>query len=176
MALVAAGNAPRSLCGLILMATSGRPTGRLLIDQLRSNPANAPLMPEIEAVVADLEAGRSRDAASLSLALRPLFPDGLQRYMIDLFAYDPTAVARQWRGPALILQGDRDIQVKPADADLLAKAMPSAVRADLHGATHMLKMDVPRQPLATYQDPALPLHPDLVPAIVALLQRSPPAR
>ena len=90
--------------------------------------------------------------------------------MSDLFAYDPVAAASQWRGPALIVQGDADVQVKPRDADLLAAAMPQAARVDLGGATHMLKASVPGQPLASYTDPALPLHPDLLPALRRFLE------
>lgn len=171
VALVAAQTAPKGLCGLILLTASGRPIGQLLIEQLRSNPANAPLMPEVEAVVADLEAGRSRDPASLTPLLQPLFSSGLQRYMIDLFSYDPVIIAKNWHGPTLIVQGDADLQVKLRDAALLANAMPQARRVDLHAATHMLKMDVSVSPMATYTNPALCLHPELVPSIVRFLRQ-----
>ncbi|MCA8095406.1 hypothetical protein LGM65_31820 [Burkholderia anthina] len=70
---------------------------------------------------------------------------------------------------AHLLQGDADVQVKPRDAELLADAMPQAMRVDLRGAPHMLKMEVPGSPLATYRNPALPLHPELIPGIVRLL-------
>ena len=169
VAMVAATEAPEPLCGLILLATGGRPIGQIMIEQLGKNPANAPLMPEIKAVVADLEAGRSRDPDTLTPVLRPLFSAGLQRYMIDLFSYNPVEVAGQWSGPTLILQGTADIQIQTLDADLLEAAMPQAVRMDLPGATHMLKPDVPDQPLATYTDPTLPLHAEVVPAIVDFL-------
>ena len=46
VAMVAAQDAPDSLCGLILLATAGRPIGELMIEQFEANPANAPLMPE----------------------------------------------------------------------------------------------------------------------------------
>ena len=169
VALVAAQDAPGSLCGLILLATSGRPMGRLMLEQLRSNPANAPLMPEIEAIVADLENGQSREPASVTPALRPLFSAGLQRYMIDLFSLDPLAIGRDWRGPVLIVQGDADLQVRPRDADLLGEAMPQAVRVDLSGGTHMLKTYVPGEPFATYTDPSHPLHEDVIPAILGFV-------
>ncbi len=171
VALVAAQSAPKNLCGLILMATSGRPTGQLLLEQLRSNPANEPFLPEIEDLVADLEAGRSRDPASLAPAIQPFFSEGLQRYMIDLFSYDPVEVAKNWHGRTLIMQGSADFQVKPHDADLLEKAMPQAVRVDLPNATHMLKMDIPGNPMATYSDPALALHPELIPNIRLFLRQ-----
>lgn len=171
VALVAARNAPESLCGLILMAASGRPAGPLLIEQLQANPANAPLMPEIRAIVADLEAGRTRDPASMTPVLRPLFSARLQPYMTDLFSHDPVAVAvaRDWHGPALILQGDADLQVRPRDVELLGNAMPQAELVTLPGGTHLLKADVDGKPLATYTDPTLPLHEDLVPAIVGFM-------
>lgn len=169
VALVAASNPPEGLCGLILMSTGGRPTGRILVEQMQANPAAELLLPELESIVAGLEAGKTRDVATISEALQGLFAPGMQAYMVDLFAYNPQAVARSWPGPVLVLQGDHDIQIKMLDAAMLATAMPQAERRDLAGATHMLKPDQPGEPFATYSDPALPLHPDLVPAIVEFL-------
>ena len=171
VALAAAADPPEGLCGLILIATAGRPMGQLLIEQVKANPAMAPLMPELTSIVADLEAGRTRDPATISAPLQGLFAPGVQPYMTDLFGHDPVLIAQGWRGPALILQGDRDVQIKPLDAELLAKAMPQAERIDLPGATHMLKADQPGQPFATYTDPALPLHPEALPAIAGFLAK-----
>lgn len=169
VALVAAEDPPEALCGLILMATGGRPTGRIMIEQFARNPANAPYMDELKAIVADLEAGRPREVSAMNPLFRSFFSPGLQRYMIDLFSYDPVEVAAQWQGPVLIVQGDADLQVRPRDADLLAAALPQARRMDLPGVTHMLKAEVEGQPLATYRDPSLPLAEDLVPGIAAFI-------
>lgn len=176
VALVAALDAPENLCGLILISTSGRPIGRLLVEQMRAIPGNAPLMPEIEAIVGDLESGRRRDPATISPPLQPLFTAGVQGYMADLFSYDPLKVAASWDGPALIVQGTADMQVKPLDSDLLASALPQAERLDLVGGTHMLRADIAGQPFATYADPSLPLHPDLVPGTVGFLEKHPSRR
>ncbi|WP_248633269.1 alpha/beta fold hydrolase [Cereibacter changlensis] len=170
VALVAAQDAPDNLCGLILLATSGRPIGQLMIEQFETNPANAPLMPELRAIVADLEEGQPRNPASVTPILQPLFSAGLQRYMIDLFSYDPVPIARDWHGPVLIVQGDEDMQVRPGDADLLEGALPQARRVNLPGATHMLKAAVAGNPFATYADPGLPLHDKLVAAIADFVQ------
>jgi pimeloyl-ACP methyl ester carboxylesterase len=43
VALAAAQNTPGDICGLILVATAGRPLGAVLREQLRENPANAPV-------------------------------------------------------------------------------------------------------------------------------------
>lgn len=82
---------------------------------------------------------------------------GLQRYMIDLFSFDPVIIAHELQGPVMIVQGDHDMQVRPHDADLLARALPQAHREDLAGATHTLKASVDGNPFATYTDRAGPL-------------------
>jgi pimeloyl-ACP methyl ester carboxylesterase len=173
VALVAAEDAPESLCGLILLATPGRPVGQLLIEQLEGNPQNARIMAETRAIVADLTSGQRRDPASVSAILRPLFPVGLQGFLIDLFSHDPVVLASAWHGHALIVQGDADLQVRPLDADLLEGAMPQARRIDLSQGTHMMKAVVEGQPLATYQDPTLPLHHELISSIVRFLDDLP---
>lgn len=170
VALLASRIPAKNLRGLVLMSTPGRRLGQLLIEQLRSNPANSPLIRKTYAILANLEAGRFCDPARIPAPLRSLFAAGNQPYWIDLLKYDPAAAAHDWRGPALILQGDADRQIKPYDADLLAAAMPQAIRMDLTGATHMLKTDISRDPSATYHDPRLPLHPEVVPSIVQFLE------
>lgn len=176
VALVAAEQKLENLCGLILVSTSGRPIGRLLLEQMRALPGNAPLMPDIEAIVRDLEAGRRREPSTIPQPLQPLFVTGVQNYMIDLFSYDPVKVAAGWKGPTLIVQGTADMQVKPLDADLLSAALPHARRLDLAGGTHMLRADIPGQPFATYADPSLPLHPDLLPGIIGFLRDHDPQK
>jgi pimeloyl-ACP methyl ester carboxylesterase len=174
VALYTAQSAPEGLCGVILMATPGRPIGQLLIEQMARNPASAAYLPELKTLVADLEQGKTRPLSEVPAALQGLFQPGLQRYMTDLFSHDPVALAHKWQGPALVLQGDRDIQVQMKDADLLVAALPNAQRADLAEGTHILKQDVPANPFATYNPPDLPLHADLIPAITAFLASAQP--
>lgn len=163
-----AGDAARAaapVCGLILLATPGRPIGVLMREQLRANPANAPFEAELESAIGVLEQGAMIDPETLSPPLRPLFRAGLQSYMIQLFAYDPAKLARSVQLPVLIVQGGRDLQVGAVDADALAQAMPQAGRLDLPQMTHMLKTDQPDRPFATYTDPSLPLVPEVAVAI-----------
>jgi pimeloyl-ACP methyl ester carboxylesterase len=58
--LVAARHAPPALRGLNLLAAPGRPLGDVLIGPIEANPANGPIMAEVRAIVADLQAGRRR--------------------------------------------------------------------------------------------------------------------
>jgi len=65
VALVAAQAAGPSLCGLVLVAAPGRPMGVVLREQLRANPANAPLLADALAAIEALEGGeRSTSRAS----------------------------------------------------------------------------------------------------------------
>lgn len=171
VALVASQKPPESLCGLILLSTAGRPTGALLREQMRAIPGMAPAIPAIDHIVTELEAGRTADPGALPPHLQAMFTPGLQRYMIDLFSYEPAALAGDWRGPALVVQGDADLQVKPADAELLAGTLPNVEKIILPGATHMLKPDVAGEPFATYSDPSYPLHPELIPAVTGFLAK-----
>ncbi|TKT81479.1 alpha/beta fold hydrolase [Aquamicrobium sp. LC103] len=168
VALVAAARGA-SPCGLILLSTPGRRIGDLMREQFRRNPANAPFLDELDGLVAALEAGETRDPETISAPLRPFFRIGLQRYMIQLFAYDPVEIAKDVMLPILILQGDRDAQVTSVDAELLAGAAPRARLKLLPGVTHLLKQDVPGQPFATYSDPNLPLDTKVVEEIAGFI-------
>ena len=99
------------LCGLILVATPGRSLGEVLKEQLRANPANAPVLDTADQAINELSAGRRVDAESLPPALAPLFNPALPGFLISALALDPAKLARRSRLPILILQGQRDLQV-----------------------------------------------------------------
>ncbi len=169
VALVAAQTPPENLCGLILMATPGRPLGPLMLEQLGKASGSDAWIDELRPVIAALETGSTPDTSGLPVTFQALFRPALHPYLHNLFSVDPADVARDWHGPALILQGDADIQVIMRDADLLADALPQARRITLSGGTHILKAQIPDRPFATYRDPSLPLHPDLLPAVAAFI-------
>jgi len=164
VALVAAAGGLKP-CGLILLSTPGRRISDLMREQLRHNPLNGPYLGELDRILSGLERGEMQDVAAISAPLQPLFREGLQRYMIGLFSYDPKQVATGITLPTLIVQGDKDVQVTMVDAQLLAQALPQAKLSELHGVTHMLKQDVAGAPLATYRNPDLPLDPKVAPTI-----------
>jgi len=172
IALVAA-QRPDGICGLILIAAAGRKLGTVLRDQLRANPANAPLLDQAMAAIDSLEAGRRVDAAGMHRALLGLFRPSVQGFMISAMSYDPAALLRGWHGPALIVQGENDLQVGVADARALAAADPHATLVLLPGVNHVLKEVAAGDPAANraaYADPDLPLAPGIVPAIAAMVK------
>ncbi|QDK31345.1 alpha/beta hydrolase [Sphingomonas sp. IC081] len=171
----AASHAPEGICGLILIATPGRPFGAVLRGQLHANPANAPLLDQADRAITELEAGRRVDASGLNPALAPLFRANVQGFLISAMALDPAKLVATYRGPVLILQGERDIQVSKEDAALLGQAQPKAQLRLLPDTNHVLKVvtsDDRAANLATYANPDLPLVPDVVPDIATFIRAS----
>lgn len=179
VALAAAAEAPDGVCGLILVAAPGRKVGLVLREQLRANPANAPLLDQALAAIDRLEAGQRVDAAALHPALMSLFAPPVQGFLISLLAQDPAALLARYRGPALVLHGRRDIQAAVADAERLAAARPGVNLVMLDDVNHVLKRvatDDRAANAATYADPDLPLAHGVVEAIAGfvLAQRRAP--
>jgi len=171
VALAAAGTP--HVCGLVLIATLGRPMNQVIRDQLSANPANAPILAPALSAIGELEAGRHVDVTTLHPALHPLFAPAVQDFLIDSFRIDPARLIASYRGPVLILQGDRDIQVGIADAQRLAAANAGARLQIIRNANHVLRpveSDDRTANINTYNDAQLPIVPDFADAIAAFIK------
>ncbi|MBV9932620.1 MAG: alpha/beta fold hydrolase [Alphaproteobacteria bacterium] len=176
---LAAAQQPEGICGIVLVSSPGRPVGVLLREQLKANPANAPLLDQAMAAIEALEVGKKVEATTLHPPLRALFAPQVQGYLIDLMRYDPAKLAAGVRVPVLIVQGERDLQVSAADARALAAADPRAKLAFVPGANHVLKAvagDDRAANFATYANPALPLATGIVEPIADFVTRPPRPR
>lgn len=165
---LASGQNPEGICGIVLVATPGRRMGETLRDQLRANPANAPLLADAMAAISSLEAGRPVDVVTMPAPLQQLFAPQVQPFLIDLMARDPAKLAKAVKVPMLIVQGGRDVQVGQGEAELLSKAQPRARLQIIPSMNHVLKdvaSDDRGANLATYADPALPVNAQLSDAI-----------
>ncbi|MEL6687058.1 MAG: alpha/beta fold hydrolase [Pseudomonadota bacterium] len=167
MVSAAAAQDKTGICGLILVSAPGRPVFDVLRDQLKANPANAPILDQAMKAIDQLEAGENVKVRRLHPALQGLFAPQVQDFMISSYGVDPQSLVKQARLPTLVLQGDRDIQVSLADAERLSQ--PDNARAViLSQVNHVLKVspDDPAGNMATYADPDLPLADSVVTAIV----------
>lgn len=176
---LAAAQAQTDICGLILVATAGRPVGVVLREQLRANPANAPYLDNAFAVLDALKAGHTVAAANIDPVLLPLFNPQVQRFLMSELTRDPAAlIARQTR-PVLIVQGLRDLQVGRDDAERLAQANPHASLVLIPDTNHVLKTvrtDDRDENLATYANPALPLADGVIAPIARFIGQATAAR
>jgi hypothetical protein len=165
---LAAAQKPQGLCGVVLVAGPGRKLGVILREQLRANPANAPLLPQAMAALDSLEAGKSVDASSIPAPLQPLFNAKILPFMIDLLSQDPAKLAAATKLPMLIIRGGKDIQVAAADLDGLHAARPDAAVLSPPNMNHVLKDvagDDRASNIAAYSDPNLPVDPAMVDAV-----------
>jgi pimeloyl-ACP methyl ester carboxylesterase len=173
---LAAAQAVTDICSLVLVAAAGRPLGELLREQLRANPANAPILGQAMAAIDALEAGKRVDVTNLHPALVPLFAPQVQGFLISAFSYDPVKLIATVSKPVLIMQGERDIQVSVADAERLKQGVLKAELVLLPDTNHILKTvtsDDRRVNAATYADPNLPLAPGVVDAVANFINASP---
>jgi pimeloyl-ACP methyl ester carboxylesterase len=170
---LAAAQQVKNLCGLVLVASAGRPMGDVLKSQLRANPANGPLIGAADAAIDQLASGQKVDGSALPPPLLPLFNPVVQDFLINAFALDPAKLAAGVRLPILIVQGDSDLQVSVEDAEKLKAANPSAVLKILPNVNHVLK-DVasgnPADNLAAYTNADLPLAKGLAATIATFVR------
>jgi pimeloyl-ACP methyl ester carboxylesterase len=166
---LAAAQKPDGMCGIILVSAPGRKLGDVMREQLRSNPANAPVLDDALAAIDSLEAGKSVEVSAMHPALQKLFAPQVQPFLIDIMGADPAKLAASTKVPILIVQGGRDLQVSGADAKALAAAQPKAKLVLIPAMNHVLKdvaTDARAANLAAYADPSMPVDPALVGAIV----------
>jgi uncharacterized protein len=172
IALVAAQN-PQGICGVILVSGAGRKLSDVIREQLRSNPANAPVLDSAMAALDALDRRQHADVTNMNPGLLSLFRPQVQDFLIDMFGYDPAKLAASVRVPLMIVQGERDIQVSTADAKALAAAQPKAKLLLIPVMNHVLK-DVATADraanLATYSDPSLPIDTALVNGIARFVK------
>ena len=170
---LAAAQKPQGICGLILVAAPGRKLGAVIREQLRANPAAAPLVPPADAALQSLEAGKTVDTAGMPAPLLALFNPKVQPFLMDLLRQDPAALASATRLPMLIVRGGKDLQVAQADAEALHAARRDARLLTPADMNHVLKdvaSDDRAANLATYADSSLPVDPSLVAGIAEFVK------
>lgn len=165
---------PKGLCGIILLASPGRPIGTVMREQFKANPANAPILAPALAMLDNLEAGQTIAPSELPAPLNQMFPLPVQRFLIDTMKLDPAALARSAKVPVIVVQGAEDMQVSVADARVLAGSRRNIPLHVLPGVNHVLKQ-VPvgdrAANMRSYSDPDLPVAQSVVDAVVAAMAK-----
>jgi pimeloyl-ACP methyl ester carboxylesterase len=163
-----------NLDGAVLIATSGRPLGSIIRDQLDAAPMPDALRNEANAMLSALKRGES--VAAVSAPLQPLFRPSVQPYLRSVMAIDPAKELAALQLPLMIVSGGRDLQIGAADTEALVRAKPDARRFHVSEMNHILT-NAPsdrESNLKLYADPRSGLTPGLVDALAAFV--SDPAR
>ncbi|MBI0445621.1 alpha/beta hydrolase [Deinococcus sp. DB0503] len=156
---------------LVLLAAPSENIGATIRRQLAQNPANPPeIVQEANAILDAL--GRGETVMNVSPVLAPLFRPSVQPYLRSSLRYDPQRLIAAINIPTLIVQGDRDLQVRVEDARQLAAAQPAAHTHLAPGVNHVL-VPAPLDPagnVATYANADLPIERGLLRAVVDFLK------
>lgn len=155
--------------GYISIAGAARPADEMIKEQMAEQPDEIKQM-----VFPRLDTLKKGDTLrGVPEFLYGLFSPGVQPYLISWMKYNPTNKIKLLKVPSLIIQGTTDVQVLPKDAEMLKASYPVASMRLISGMNHILKefptMDK-RAQVATYNDPTLALHTELMKVIVPFLQ------
>lgn len=172
LALIAARGGP-PVAGVISVSGLGRPLPVVLREQLARQFDSTTLVRYDTAMAQYLRGETPKDVPP---PLSMLFVPINLTFMRSLMAFDPSGAVRAVRQPVLIVQGGRDLQVRVADAERLHAARPDATLVVVPLANHVLK-EASDTTLAgqtgTYQDPAVPIMPDVVRGIADWILKTP---
>lgn len=165
-ALTAALAAQRaSLAGVVLAAGAGRPAADVIRDQFRSSGAPAELIDRSNDIFDALRRGET--VSDVPPTLATLFRPTIQPYLRSWLFLNPAAELARSDVPALVIQGDRDIQIPVEDARALARSRSGVRLVIVPGVSHVLKAAPEDRAanIASYADPSTPLAPGVVEAI-----------
>jgi pimeloyl-ACP methyl ester carboxylesterase len=151
----------------ISLEGAGRPAEEILKEQMKSQPEY--LATGFQTILDSLRRGKIQKNVDpgLYFIARP----SIQMYLMSWCRFDPQKEIKQLKIPILIVQGTTDLQVTMVDAEKLKKGK-SSVLTVIRGMNHVLK-DAPddkEKNLATYNQPNLPLKPELVTAVVDFIK------
>lgn len=161
----------RGVSGIVLIAGVGRPAPDLIAEQISGSSMSDELKRRSDELLETLKRGETDD--DVPRELMPLYRPSVQPYLISWFAYDPAKEFAKLTIPALIIHGSHDLQVRTADAMLLAAARPDATFITIEQMNHVLKSSPldRAENMATYADPALPLAQGLTDTIADFISK-----
>lgn len=153
----------------VSIAGAGRPLDAVLLEQLKGQ-LPPKLFNESTDILTALKQGQQ--VKNVSPELQALFRPSVQPFLISLLKYHPADELAKVKSRVLLVQGTTDLQVKEADAEALKNGKPEAQLVYMEGMNHVLKKAPAdrTENLATYADPLLPLHAELLPAIEQFIQ------
>ncbi len=154
---------------LISLAGAAEPIDSIIVDQIYKQ---APPLAEL-AKEAFNEMRDKGSTSNYSPMLENIFRKNVQPYMYSWMQYNPSEEIKNLEIPILLINGTSDIQVEKEQAEMLKKAKPDAILVILEGMNHIFRKVDSEDRLVntkTYNEPNLPLHPELIPAITSFIK------
>lgn len=153
------------VAGVVLLAGTGEPAGKLIGRQLAASGLASPLKNRSNEILGSLERGQR--VPHIPPELAAIYRPSVQNYLMSWLPLDPVRELARLSCPILVVQGTADLQTTTNDAKRLVAASPVARLVTVEGMNHVLKYSPPsrRENLLSYNNPDLPLADALVPAI-----------
>ena len=174
VALVAA-QMTNEISGLILLASAGRPIGKVLCEQMERHLGSGDTLEIVFSTITKLESGHHVDVSQLPNSISAVFAPQIQNYLISWLSYNPVELLRCIKVPTLVVHGTKDLQVSTLDADLLSRANNQAELVQIANMNHVLKdvLAVDRiANFASYQNPGQGISSVLLDRIVQYIGRA----
>lgn len=151
--------------GFISIAGAGRNIADVLKTQLAEGGIQGEGLALAHRDLDSLRAGMRVQHPFMLLA--SLFSPVNQPYLISWMRYDPARSLQAYKGPVLLLQGKRDVQVSVGDVERLKAARPDAQLILFDTMTHVLKEGPAERAanIASYTAPGSTILPTVADAI-----------
>jgi dienelactone hydrolase len=163
------------VAGIAILAGPTRPLEELIVEQMRTlHGVGSPVVAQAEKLAHAVRDPKLTEAAAVDV----LGTQIAGAYFLDLRRYDAGRVAAGLRVPILVLQGERDFQVRRADYDGWAAALgghPNAHLALYPGLNHLLEAGQGESRPVEYERPGLHVDPQVVEDLAAFILHPPTA-
>ncbi|MDX1761444.1 MAG: alpha/beta hydrolase [Christiangramia sp.] len=177
--IILAGHSQGSLVGIlaaqekadayISIAGAAQPIDNIIVEQINKM---APQLGDNARTAFD-EIRENGKTTNYSPMLENIFKPSIQPYMASWMKYDPSEEIQKLDIPVLIINGTADIQVEEKEAEMLKKARPDSQLEIIENMNHIfreIKTDDKLVNTKSYNEPNLPLHPELIPIITNFIK------
>jgi len=171
--IIVAGHSEGALIGLVAaedgradayisLAGPAKPIDEIITKQIS---AQAPTMhDEVKGYFDKMRKGEPFESNPM---LASIFRESVRPYILSWMQYVPQDEIKKLKIPVLIVNGSKDLQVMPSEAEALKAAKPDAKLVIIENMNHVFK-DIKgdaTENMQSYNNPDLPVMPELVSAV-----------
>ncbi|WP_088323061.1 alpha/beta hydrolase family protein [Polaribacter tangerinus] len=154
--------------GFVSIAGTGETIDKTIVKQLNKN--NSTLA---EAAKKQFDTLKVKGKiAVVNLFLTSIFAKQIQAFLYSWMQYNPAKEIKKIKTPILIVQGDKELQVKIEDANLLKKAKPSSKLVIIKNMNHVLKeINSDSENMSSYYSDKFPISEKLIEVVVQFIKK-----
>jgi uncharacterized protein len=120
--------------GFISLAGPGQSIDNIILEQItKTYPVFAN---DAKRVIDNLRKGNQTDDYPMELA--SVFNKNIQSFMMNWMQYNPVEEIKKLQMPTLLINGTKDLQVEPKEAELLNEAAPNSTLKLIENMNHVL--------------------------------------